>query len=405
MTIFFGIESIRRTQKTMARISLCMIVRDEEANLPRSLAPIASYFDEVVVIDTGSTDGTRSLAQQYGAKVFDLAWKDDFAYARNESIARASGDWILWFDADNQMTPKHAAKIRGLIDTEQNKVFWLTEVVEPRGERLIQKRIFPNLPQFRFVGRIHEQLTHPSEGVRYIMTDIEIHHWGYVDKELLRQKGLRNLRILLEILEENPEDFFAHFNIARCFENFRQFAKAQIHLRKVLQNPAARKENPDIYFYAFIMMYLLYEKTGSLQEGRGILESLLKENPDFGLGWFYSGKLYFKTGNFALAAIHLERFHRLGISIHSLDLPRQRIYFESYYWLGQCYEKLGEPRKARQAYENALGYDPQNSHIFLRLALLCKRQGEEEAERGFLRRCLELHPQNRTAREALRINT
>ncbi len=389
----------------MATISLCMIVRNEEENLPKSLAPIASYFDEVVVIDTGSTDGTRALARQYGAKVFDLPWKDDFADARNETIARASGDWILWFDADNWITPQDAAKIRGLIDAEKNKVFWLTEVVEPRGERLIQKRIFPNLPQFRFAGRIHEQLVHPSEGIRFVMTDIEIHHWGYVDKELLRQKGLRNLKILKEILEENPGDFFAHFNIARCFENFRQFAKARVHLRKVLQNPIARKENPDIYFYAFIMMYLLHEKTGTLEEGREILESLLEENPDFGLGWFYLGKLQFKAGNFGQAVTHLEKFHRQGISIHSLDLPRERIYFESHYWLGQCYEKLDEPAKARQAYENALAYDPQNSHIFLRLALLCKREGEEEAKRGFLQKCLELHPQNRTAREALGINT
>jgi len=155
-----------------------MIVRDEEANLPRSLAPIADYFDEVVVVDTGSTDGTVPLAKRYGAKVSEIAWRNDFSYARNQSIDLASGDWIMWFDADNRITLNDAEKIRGLIDDRQDKIFWCTEVVEPGGGELVQKRIFPNLPGFRFEGSIHEQLVHPKGGIRYVMTDVRIFHWG-----------------------------------------------------------------------------------------------------------------------------------------------------------------------------------------------------------------------------------
>lgn len=172
----------------MASISLCMIVRNEEANLPRSLAPIAPYFDEVVVVDTGSKDGTAALAAQYGAKVFEVSWRNDFSDARNESIGHASSNWILWFDADNRMEIKDAKKIRELLDDELNKIFWCTEVVEPRGEQLIQKRIFPNRPDFRFAGSIHEQLVHPQGGIRYVWSDIKIYHWGYADKNLLKRK-------------------------------------------------------------------------------------------------------------------------------------------------------------------------------------------------------------------------
>jgi len=381
-------------------LSLCMIVKNEAHNLSRSLKPIHGFFDEVIVLDTGSTDGTKSLAQEYGAKVFDVPWRNDFSYARNQSIERASGDWILWFDADNRMEIEDAMKIRGLLDDQLNKIFWCTEVVEPRGEQLIQKRIFPNRPDFRFAGSIHEQLVHPDEGIRYVWSDIRIYHWGYVDKELLKEKTLRNLGLLQEELRIRPDDFFCHFNIARCYANLRLFEKAMDHLKQVIQNPAARHENPDIHFYAFILIFLLLEKLGKRREGHSILNRLREENPRYGLGWFYSGRLHFHEGEIQQAIQELMKFQELGISAYSIDLPRQKMMFESYYWLAQCYEKSGEPSLARAAYERSLDFEPGNSHVYLKLASLCKHLGQGEEEKSFLRRCLELNPGNRSAKTA-----
>lgn len=385
----------------MASISLCMIVRNEEKNLPLSLGPVAPYFDEVIVVDTGSMDETASLAKNYGAKVFEIPWRNDFSYARNQSIERASRDWILWFDADNRMEIKDVKKIAGLLDDQLNKIIWCTEVVEPRGEQLIQKRIFPNRPDFRFAGSIHEQLVYPEEGIRYVWSDIKIYHWGYVDKELLKEKTLRNLRLLQEELQLHPDDFFCHFNIARCYGNLREFEKAMDHLKRVIQNPTARQENPDIYFYAFILIFLFLEKLGRRQEGHSILKLLRKENPLYGLGWFYAGRLHFQEGEVQQAIQELMKFQEIGISVHSIDLSRQKVMFESYYWLAQCYEKSGEPLLARAAYEQSLDFEPENSHVYLKLASLCKHLGQGEEEKVFLRRCLKLNPGNRSARAAL----
>jgi len=382
-------------------ISLCMIVKNEAQNLGRSLKPIHGYFDEVIVLDTGSTDGTKSLAQEYGAKVFDVLWRNDFSYARNQSIERASGDWILWFDADNCMAIEDAKKIRGMLDDQLNKIFWCTEVVEPRGEELIQKRIFPNRPDFRFDGSIHEQLVYPEEGIRYVWSDIKIYHWGYADKKLLKEKTLRNLRLLREGLDLRPDDFFCHFNIARCYGNLREFGKAMDHLKQVIQNPAARQENPDIYFYAFILIFLFLEKLGKKREGRAILNRLREENSRYGLAWFFSGRWHFQEGEVQQAIQELKQFQELGISAHSIDLPRQKMMFESYYWLAQCYEKSGEPSLARVAYERSLDFEPGNGHVYLKLASLCKHSGQGEEEKSFLRKCLELQPGNRSARAAL----
>jgi len=172
-------------------------------------------------------------------------------------------------------------------------------------------------------------------------------------------------------------------------------------LKQIIQNPAARKENPDIYFYSFIRIFLFLEKLGRGQEGYSLLNRLRGENAQYGLVWFYSGRLHFREGKVQQAIPELMKFQELGISAHSLDLPRQKMMFESYYWLAQCYEKSGEPLLARAAYERSLDFKPENGHVYLKLAALCKRLGKAEDEETFLRRCLELHPGNRSASAAL----
>ncbi len=90
----------------MASISLCMIVRDEEAVLGWCLESVAPAVDEIIVVDTGSIDGTKAVAAAYTDRIFDFAWVDDFAAARNASFAKATGDYILWLDADDVLLPE-----------------------------------------------------------------------------------------------------------------------------------------------------------------------------------------------------------------------------------------------------------------------------------------------------------
>src|SRR5580658_1616487 len=97
------------------RVSLCMIVRNEEANLPPCLASVAGLTDEVVVVDTGSHDRTKEIALAHGARVFDFAWCDDFSAARNESLRHARGDWVLWLDADDRVTAENRMRLQKLL--------------------------------------------------------------------------------------------------------------------------------------------------------------------------------------------------------------------------------------------------------------------------------------------------
>ena len=99
----------------MPRCSACLIVRNEERSLERTLASLADLVQEVIVVDTGSEDGTKEVAARQGARVADFQWVDDFAAARNESLRLATGEWIFWLDADEWLDEENRPKLRELL--------------------------------------------------------------------------------------------------------------------------------------------------------------------------------------------------------------------------------------------------------------------------------------------------
>ena len=96
-------------------LSVCMIVKNEAANLHAAIEPVKDLADEVIVVDTGSSDDTRAIAERLGARVFDFPWCDDFAAARNEAIGHASSEWVLILDADDRLAPSEHEKLRALL--------------------------------------------------------------------------------------------------------------------------------------------------------------------------------------------------------------------------------------------------------------------------------------------------
>jgi glycosyltransferase involved in cell wall biosynthesis len=101
----------------MTTVSICMIVRNEEQNLDACLTSASGLADDIVVVDTGSTDATKAVALRHAARVFDLPWCDDFSAARNESILHATREWIFWLDADDRIDAENHAKLKGLLSS------------------------------------------------------------------------------------------------------------------------------------------------------------------------------------------------------------------------------------------------------------------------------------------------
>lgn len=222
------------------RISLCMIVRDEEATLARCLASAAGAADELLVVDTGSRDGTPDLARAWGARVVHRPWQDDFAAARNAALELAGGEWILCLDADEELAPGAAGKIRSLVATGAAAAY-LCQVVSLTGSRAapdreisLGLRLFRNRPEHRFAGAVHEQLRLPP-GARVVNGGFRIYHWGYLDEAVRdRRKLERNAALARRMVAADPQDPLPHFHLAVALYLQRRYGEAAGHCRQAL---------------------------------------------------------------------------------------------------------------------------------------------------------------------------
>lgn len=207
------------TPRGPARVSLCVIARDEEGNLRDCVAPVRHLFGEVVVNDTGSRDGTVALARSLGAKVVEHPWRDSFSAARNQVLDAATGDWIFWLDADDRVDPDEAAKLQRLFATLAPGVrgYALTcRCVGPSGETdVTHVRLFPRHAQIRWRHRVHEQILPAIRalGGDVVFTDAVVRHVGYADPALRGRKLDRDLRLLLLERQELGDHPFTLFNL------------------------------------------------------------------------------------------------------------------------------------------------------------------------------------------------
>jgi tetratricopeptide (TPR) repeat protein len=201
-----------------------MIVRNEERFLRDALASVQGVVDEICIADTGSTDGTPAIAESFGAKIRYISWNDDFAAARNQALALATGAWSLVLDADERLAPESRERLLGLRGVKPDGLGrWircrnLTDPVrEIVGSTNAIVRIFPNDPAVRYHGKLHEYVGRDGEAtsIAAAMTEIEILHYGYLPEIMSgRGKGERNLRMSRAAFEAAPDDPALVYNYA-----------------------------------------------------------------------------------------------------------------------------------------------------------------------------------------------
>ncbi len=204
------------------RLSVCMIVKNEERFLGQCLASVKDIADELIVIDTGSTDRTVEIAREYGAQVGYFEWCNDFAAARNASIAPATGDWILFLDADEELSHKEKAELPHLLNQTEVSLYRLPLINVHQGElsKTFVPRLFINPPGLKFTGRIHEgvmtmleTITSPWQ-LEIGFGNLKILHHGYHPSVIIeKNKSERNCELLQKAIDENPDEFYFHMQM------------------------------------------------------------------------------------------------------------------------------------------------------------------------------------------------
>ena len=194
-------------------LSLCMIVRNEERNLGRCLDSVRNLGAELIVVDTGSTDATPKIASAYGARVirFDFT-RADFAAARNCALERASGRWVVALDADERLRPASLPLVCELAGRGENAGYYFQRLNREAGSETVRAdyvvRLFPNRPDYRYRGRVHETIDTAicAGGGRLVRSAICIDHDFASDPEARRRRNLWYIGILNEEIAADPAD-------------------------------------------------------------------------------------------------------------------------------------------------------------------------------------------------------
>ncbi len=294
-------------------LSACLIVRNEALVLARCLSSLSGAVDEIVVVDTGSTDATLEIAARFGARLCHFEWCADFSAARNAALAAASCDWILSIDADEYLADGAQPQIRAVIDRADAEGILVTVRNLLAADDLLQSaesqivRLFRRRDDVRFAGIIHEEVTTAitRRGGRIVSSPIVIVHDGY-SRETTQASGSRaerNLPILVRAVDEAPLDPYLHFHLGATYHHLGRLPDAQRHLTQVLQLPHERL-NPEILANAAVRLAQLAMAERRDDSVVGYAGQALAHEPDHVLAHYLSGIALMRLGRIAAAYPH-----------------------------------------------------------------------------------------------------
>ncbi|MGA1869736.1 MAG: glycosyltransferase [bacterium] len=383
-------SEIREIARGKPLISLCVIVKNEENNLARCLRSVKPVVDEIIVVDTGSTDKTKAIAEVFGVKVYDFEWSDDFSQARNHALSNAHGKWIFILDADEVISPQDYDKLRKIVQEDHdepgaysfvtrnytmctNIIGWISNdgaySDEEAGSGYITSekvRLFPNNCGIYFVYPVHE-VVEPilkEKGIKVGKCPLPIHHYGKLNKEKSDRKGdiyyyigkkkldekesttlaIRELAIQAGLLEKWDEaiklwqEFITmHHEIVHDPEAFVNLGTAYWHVGKFDDALDAAKKAMEIapemkeahYNYAICQL-----SRGNVKEALSLLEKLYQRVPDYLSAQFMLSAAYLcdKNKEKGLELLEKLRHTKLGPGlVHAFnELSRNLILFQRY---------------------------------------------------------------------------
>ena len=323
---------------SVVRISQCMIVKNEEANIRQALSWGKRIVWEQIVVDTGSTDKTVEIAEELGAKVFHFPWIEDFSAAKNFAIEQAKGNWIAFLDADEWFPEEEANKLLPLLKelhpnrtimAVRSKMVHLSQNGTILGA-FCQDRIFRNDTHMRYRYRIHEELYWNGGGKMGCFDAQErlvILHSGYTtENQTAKEKGRRNLPMLQKDVEEHPTDGMRMVYLGDAYNISGDKEQALECYRKVVNDPEMEMTHEVTFLRAGLQILTLQaEKPAreTREEMFRVSEELRKQgwddHPDID---YYMGVWHFKSRELDKAAELFESALKKAETYHGLDMAR-----------------------------------------------------------------------------------
>ena len=415
-------------------LSLCMIVKDEEGFLPTCLDSIRDHVDEIIIVDTGSTDKTVEIAERYNAKIFHHPWENSFSKARNYSLKYATCDWILILDADEEIENKDASKLREVIKDNDVNVINLPVLFGPKDGKhtsiINSERIFRNYLGIHYEGIVHNSLKYSSPDKN---VNIRLYHYGYHQgEEQMEKKFERTSTLLREQIKNDPENPIPHHYLSiscldrqrldeciqealeaiRLFE--KQDSKAQFRTQSYYIACVAfyRKEDlvnaekyalkaigfhPD-YLDAHCILSSIYflrkEYDKCAESTENYLKSLesIESNPAAAMVISYNTLQHAWLAYSRMAINHFEQ-DREKEGLQSLEnaINCADNVWEPYLAIGKHFVEHNNFTLAERFLKNGLRHDPKSKEIQYYLADTYEKSGASDKALVYLRKILEHH--------------
>ena len=345
-------------------ISLCMIIKNEEQYLGQCLDKIKDYVSEIVIVDTGSTDKSKEIAKRYTDKIYDFAWCNEFAKARNFSISKATHEWILILDADEIILEFNKRKVTNFINLHnEQKVVGRVKIInlfeemnETKKSMTYISRLF-NKRFFHYEGSIHEQVV-SKDNSKYKVKPVEmtIEHLGYLD-EIMNKKNKyeRNISLLKSAIQDNVDDPYYHYQLGKSYYKAQQYKRALGSFKRAISlcNNFEYEYAQDLvesYGYALLKC----EKYVEAIELKSY-QKYYDQSPDYN---FIMGLIYMNNGKFEDA---IDAFKKC---IGGYEGKVEGISsYQPNYNIGVIYQALGDTEEAIRFYKECGEYLPAQKQV------------------------------------------
>lgn len=310
------------------KISACYIAKNEAENLAKSIKSLKNQVNEIVVVDTGSTDNTIVVARRLGARVYSFPWQDDFSKARNFALSKAKGEWLVLLDADEYFTAKTAGNIRQVIRQAQQADGLLIQMVNYDVDKaeiqdyFYQLRIVCNQQGLHYEGKIHEELKlSDGKSMKFFRIPpemLEIYHTGYASS-VSRQKLERNLRLLQQALDNGKSEADLARYFCDCYLGLGDMEKCTYYgwldVKKGRQSV-----NFGSRCHRVLMAYYGGRNDGeSISKRRQLAEISVEQYPEVPDFWAEYSECLYQTGEYAQAIAAMEKALELMQDYHGME--------------------------------------------------------------------------------------